>query len=66
MTLYRDHGRWTVAVKDVLRTILSRPMPRGRKSLTVVFGRLASEVLEFENDPGYREIISVMNEVAAE
>ncbi|TBF82721.1 hypothetical protein ELG61_11285 [Rhizobium leguminosarum] len=54
------------AVKEVLHKIASRPMPRGRKSLTMVFGRLAAEVLEFENDPGYREVISIMREVVGE
>jgi len=31
----------------------------------MVFGSLAAEVLEFENDYGCREIISVMEQVAA-
>ncbi|WFU06323.1 TniQ family protein (plasmid) [Rhizobium sp. CB3171] len=56
-------GSGLPAVKQVLREIASRSMPRGKKSLPMVFGRLAAEVLEFENDPGYRDIISIMKEV---
>ncbi|WP_168253935.1 TniQ family protein [Rhizobium leguminosarum] len=54
------------AVERVLGEIASRPMSRGRNLLTTAFGRLAVEVLEFEIDPGYREIVSVMNAVAAD
>lgn len=53
-------------VVHALREIASRPMPRGRQSLTMMFGRLATEVLEFENDVGYREIVAILKEIAAE